>query len=149
MRSQVFYGNPGQHKEAEIVDHMGEIFTPLGIIPTDKLVSAFDPPCRRAPSQAGYGPIFKIGQVFEFRAYQKSVSLIVVFMDQPVPEGFLRGPGNYFELERAQIVELSRYRGGRDGYPGFADLDRSFGVVVIITNTGRKFYKRILFQLKE
>jgi len=64
-------------------------------------------------------------------------------MDQPVPEGLIRGPGNYLELKGTYIVELSRYRGGRDGYPGFANLDRSFGVV-IITNTGGKFYNGIL-----
>jgi hypothetical protein len=122
-----------------------KILTPLGLIPTDKVVSTFDPPYCRAPSQAGYGPIFKacpersrrIGQVFKFRANQGSVSLIVVFIDQPVPDGFLRSPGNCLELEGTKLMELSRYGRGRDSYLGLVDPDRSFGVVDIIANTGR------------
>ena len=86
-------------------------------VPADKIVSRFDFPCGRAPTQTGHGPLIDKGDVLKMIALRGVGSLglyepeaddlpiaeIMVLVDQGVVEWFEFCVSDRLEINNAQI----------------------------------------------
>ena len=72
-------------------------------VPADKIVSGFDFPGGRAPTQTGNGPISDKGDVLKMIADDLAIAEVMVLVDQRVVEWFEFCVSDRFEINKAEI----------------------------------------------